>query len=317
MPDFSSEDVAEARQLHARLAWTPRFRMKTTIGRVALTVMMWAIELVPLVRSTATRSQPELRTISVEGGMAKLRVFRPPASSTGVILHFHGGGWTIGNARMSDGENAEMAVRLGATVVAVDYRVARANSIKSLIAECAAVTRWVMEHAHETFGSDEIVVKGSSAGSHLAVAAMLRLRNAGHDLRAIRGTVLYYGLYDFSGTPMVREAGSDVVILDAPTVRRTLQKLTPDMTDPERRAGWLSPLYAELTGMPTALILVGERDMLLEDNRRLAERWNAANGDAQLLVAPASPHAFDRFHTRVARKVRDHADAWMRARLAA
>lgn len=317
MPEFSSEDIAEARRLHARLAWTPRFRMKTTVGRVALTLMMWGIELVPLVGSIATRNRPELRTISVEGGTAKLRVFRPPSASAGVILHFHGGGWTIGNARMSDGENAEIAARLGLTVVAVDYRLALANPIRSLIAECAAVTRWVMEHASVAFGSDRIIVKGSSAGSHLAVAAMLRLRDAGHDLQAIRGAVLYYGLYDFSGTPMVRDAGSDVVILDAPTVRRTLQKLTPDMTDAERRAGWLSPLHAELNGLPPALLLVGERDMLLEDNRRLAEGWNAANGNAEFVLAPASPHAFDRFDTGVARKVRDHADAWMRAQLAA
>ena len=56
--------------------------------------------------------------------------------------------------------------------------------------------------------------------------------------------------------------------------------------------------------------------MLLEDNRRLAERWSAANGNAELVLAPASPHGFDRFDTAVARKIKAHADAWMLARLA-
>ena len=173
-----------------------------------------------------------------------------------------------------------------------------------------------MANANEAFGCDRVILKGSSAGSQLAVAAMIKLRDAGYDLRLVRGAVLYYGLYDFAGTPMVRDAGSDVVILDAPTVRHTLQKLTPNMTDAERRAGWLSPIYASLKALPPALVLVGERDMLLEDNQRLAECWIAANGNAELICAPASPHAFDRFDTGVARKVRTHADGWMLAQLA-
>ena len=118
MLEFSEADIEEAQRLHAKLAWAPRFRMTTTVGRVALTVMMWGVELVPLVRNIATRKRPQLRTIQAEGRSIKLRIFRPPARSSGVILHFHGGGWTIGNARMADDENFETAQRHGVTVVA-------------------------------------------------------------------------------------------------------------------------------------------------------------------------------------------------------
>ena len=114
-------------------------------------------------------------------------------------------------------------------------------------------------------------------------------------LDRVTGAILFFGLYDFSGTSMVWRAGPENLILHGPTVRSTLCALTPDMTDDERRSPGLLRLYADLAGLPPALFVVGGRDMLLEDNERMEARWWAANGNSILLVAPESPHAFDRF----------------------
>ena len=110
---------------------------------------------------------------------------------------------------------------------------------------------------------------------------------------------------------MVRRAGRSTLLLDATTVRETLRLLTPEMTDDRRRDPSISPLYADLKGLPPALFIVGGEDMLLEDSREMSARWDAANGNAELLVAPSSPHAFVKFKTSIAEKTEAFVNLWI------
>jgi len=315
-PDFSSADLAEARRLNRRLARLPRLRMQTPIGRVALNALLRLVEIYPLLQRRKRGVRAELRVIEACGQRVKLRIFRPNGPVSGVVLDLHGGGWTIGNARMADGQNGKLALRLNVAVVSVDYKLALAGPIEASIVECATAMSWIAAHAQREFGTPKIIVKGSSAGAHLAACAVTRLRAHDEVMRRIAGVMLYFGLYDFSATPMVRAAKADTLILHAPTVRATLSKLTPDMNDEERRGASISPVYGDLTGLPPALFVVGEKDILLEDNQRMAARWQAANGNARLLVVPESPHAFIMMNTAIARKVEKFVDTWILDRLA-
>lgn len=289
--------------------------MKTGAGRVVLNLLLWLAELYPLARRARLPVRPHIMRVPVASGGVALRVFAPPGAPAGVVLHFHGGGWTIGNARMSDRENAALAARLKVTVVSVDYHLALTRSLDEVIAECAQAAPWVLHHLASAFGSGRVVLAGSSAGAHLAAATLIRLRDDGVDLAPIRGALLLYGLYDLAGTATVRAAGPEYAVLDGPTVRRTLQKLTPGMSDSQRRDGRLSPLFADLSGLPPALFLVGERDMLLEDNRLMAQRWHDEAKGAELVEVPASDHAFDRFDTAITRHARALTDQWIAERL--
>jgi acetyl esterase/lipase len=245
----------------------------------------------------------------------KLRIFIPAKAPRGVVMDYHGGGWTIGNARMDDAQNAALAERLCVVVVSVDYGLALTRPISEVADECAAAAAWTIAHARERFGVDRIVVKGSSAGSHLVAAGLLRLRDRGVLNASVTGVILFFGLYDFSGTAMVRDAGPETLLLDAPTVRTTLCKLTPSMSDDERRAPAISPLYADLSGLPPALFVVGTRDMLLDDTRKMEARWREANGNSEILIAPECSHAFDRLGTAMAAKIQSYVDAWIVERL--
>ena len=310
-PDVTPADISGARGLNARLARLPRLRMQTAIGRVALNLLLRVAELYPLIRggqSSATRS---LRTVEALGRNVKLRIFRPAGKVRGVVLDFHGGGWTIGNARMADDQNAELAAKIGVAVVSIDYRLALANPLSALVDDCEAAAMWTVEHAEREFCTDRMVVKGASAGAHLAAATLLRLRDRGLPIQSVAGAVLFFGLYDFAGTAMVRAAGPETLILHGPTVRATLGKLTPGMSDDERRDPATSPLYADLSRLPPALFVVGAKDMLLEDSERMEMRWRDANGNSELLVAPESPHAFNRMNTAIAGKVVRYVEAWM------
>lgn len=240
-PNFTPADIAEARRWNAKLARLPRLRMQTAVGRVALNFLLRMAELYPLIRGGQTDATRSLRTVEALGRSVKLRIFRPPGKVRGVVLDCHGGGWTIGNARMADDQNAELAAKIGAAVVSIDYRLALSNPLSALVDDCEAAAMWTIEHAGREFGTDRLVVKGSSAGAHLAAATLLRLRDRGPPIQSVAGAMLYFGLYDFAGTAMVRAAGADTLILHGPTVRTTLCALTPDMTDDERRNPATSP----------------------------------------------------------------------------
>lgn len=310
-PDFTPEDLVEARRWNKKLAMLPRLRMETALGRVALNVLLRLVEIYPSIRGGQTSATRTLRKIVALDRSVNLRIFRPVAECRGVILDIHGGGWTIGNARMADGQNAELAARIGVAGVSVDYRLALANPISALVDDCEAAAVWTMEQAMSEFGTNRIVVKGSSAGAHLAAATLLRLRDRGTLTRHVAGAMLFFGLYDFAGTAMVRAAGPDTLVLHGPTVRATLCKLTPGMTEEERRDPAISPLYADLSGLPPALFVVGTKDMLLEDSERMEARWREASGNSELLLAPESPHAFNHMGTTVARKIEHYVDAWI------
>lgn len=314
-PEFTPADIEEARRWNRKLAMLPRLRMQTALGRIALNVLLRLVEIYPFVRGGQTSATRTLKTVDALDQSVKLRIFRPPGRCHGVVLDCHGGGWTIGNARMADDQNAEMAARLGVAVVSIDYRLALAHPVSVPVGDCEAAAVWTIEHALEEFGTNRIVVVGSSAGAHLAAAMLLRLRDRERLTSQVAGVMLFFGLYDFSGTAMVRNAGSETLILHGPTVRATLRKLTPGMTDAQRRDPAISPLYADLSGLPPALFVVGTKDMLLEDSERMETRWREANDNSELLIAPESPHAFNRMGTTVATKIQHYVDTWILERL--
>ena len=80
-----------------------------------------------------------------------------------------------------------------------------------------------------------------------------------------------------------------------------IARLLPDRDEAGRRAPDVSPLYADLSRLPPALLLVGTIDPLIDDSRLMAERWQATSGNARLIIVPESPHAFNRLPTRAAR----------------
>ena len=78
----------------------------------------------------------EVRTVSALGRSVRVRILRPPGKSTGAHVYIHGGGWTIGKARMDDALNAELAASAGVVVVSVEYRLIPKHAFKDGIDDC-------------------------------------------------------------------------------------------------------------------------------------------------------------------------------------
>ncbi|MEA3510033.1 MAG: alpha/beta hydrolase fold domain-containing protein [Actinomycetota bacterium] len=260
----------------------------------------------PIIRSENGVS----RTIPGPAGSLGVRVFTPD-NAKGVYLHFHGGGWAMGAADYQDVRLEETAQGANVTVVSVGYRLAPEHPYPAPADDAEAAAVWIVENAFSEFGTDRIVVGGSSAGAHLAVTAMLRMRDR-HGYTAFAGANLTYGFFDLSLTPSARNWGDRMLVMDTALCRwfADMYANGADVTDPD-----VSPMYADLSGMPPSLFTVGTLDPLLDDTLLLAARWTAAGSAADLSVVPGAAHGFASAPTRDAETARKQIDHFIAERV--
>ncbi|WP_229425052.1 alpha/beta hydrolase fold domain-containing protein [Massilia sp. Se16.2.3] len=307
-----------ARSFNRKLARAPRFKARSRLMPILAQALL-RLSQVGADRRLARRGiGVETRVATHAGLRVPVRVLRPAAHSAspprGVVLDIHGGGWVIGNARMNDKHNAALVERCGVAVVSVDYRLATFTPMAGLMDDCLAASRWLLEGGMPELAGLPLIVRGESAGAHLAAATLLRLQAWPRLLERIDGALLYYGVYDMAGTPSVRAAGAETPVLDGPGMTDALRLLTPGLDDTARRAPPRSPLYGSLEGMPPALMFAGSIDPLRDDSILLAGRWRAVNAvDLQLL--PEAPHGFLHFPTPLADIALEYSHARVRARL--
>lgn len=240
------------------------------------------------------------------GGPGMVRITEPKGKPKGIYLHFHGGGWTIGSADQYDVSCQYVARETGMRVVSVAYRLAPEHPWPAQKMDCLAGARWALGESDLP-----VVIAGESAGAHLSVVTALSLRDEGL-IDRVKGMVLFYGVYDLRGTPSVRNWGTRNMVLSTPTMEWFFDFVDPDRHARERPD--LSPLLADLKGLPPALFIVGTEDPLLDDSIFMAGRWQAAGNRAELSIVPGGIHAFDAFEElTVGRESRTQAVAFTMA----
>lgn len=312
---FEEAEVMEARRLNRLLASTPRMPLRTPWDVAVLNGALRLSQALPSPNLRRVGIEIEERRVEALGREAMVRILRPIGRCRGVYIDIHGGAWVLGNARMDDALNAEIVKTCGVAVVSVDYRVTLRDAVTNALDDCEAATAWALENLESEFGAHALLIGGESAGAHLVASTLIRLRDRGVDMGAIAGAVMFYGCYDLCGTPSLCAAGADTLVLHGPTLAEALARLMPGLTPDERRDPALSPLYADLTGLPAALFLVGDKDPLLDDTEMLANLWKGANTDTEVVIAPEAPHAFNRLPTRMARKTNAYVRGWLFSRL--
>ena len=255
------------------------------------------------------------RTIPGATGSIPIRVFTAGDDVAAAYLHIHGGGWVLGAEDLQDPWNEAMATEAGVAVVSVGYRLAPEHKYPAGSDDCEAAALWLVENAEAEFGTDVIVAGGESAGAHLTVTTALRLRDR-HGFTGFAGVNLAYGAYDQSGVPSKLSWSEKHLILDSETMD-WFERHALDGTDLDLRDPHVSPLYADLRGLPPALFTVGTRDPLLDDTLFMAMRWVAAGNETELAVYPGGVHAFDAFPISIGQRARARMHAWVRERAAA
>ncbi|MSQ25117.1 MAG: alpha/beta hydrolase [Dehalococcoidia bacterium] len=237
------------------------------------------------------------RTIAGRAGVVRLREFVPERVQ-GVFVYMHGGGWWLGGRHHQDQRLEQIARGCNVAVVSVGYRLAPEDPYPAGPDDCEAAALWVASHAKAEYGSEKLVIGGSSAGAHLAAVSLLRLRDR-HKVTPFAGASLQFGVYDLRLTP----SASNWLLSGA-----------VDMFVPEekRRDPDVSPLFAELSRMPPALFTVGTVDPLLDDTLFMHARWTAAGNRAELGVYPGGPHGFTSQPLQIGRQCNEQIDGFIR-----
>lgn len=207
----------------------------------------------------------EIRRVDVAGVPAIL--YRPdPTVPAPVLVYLHGGGWTMGSAAAFDATCRRLAVVSGWAVLALDYRLAPEHPYPAAVEDVDAVLAWLRPHGGE-LGVDgsRIAVGGDSAGGHLATVGARRARDRG---QALVAQILVYPALDPTMTSP--SYGSMVgYTLDPAEMRYFWDSFlagASDRNDPD-----VTPLRAELAGLPPALVLTAEYDVLRDEGEHYAE----------------------------------------------
>jgi acetyl esterase len=233
---------------------------------------------------------PRAETITIDGpsGPLELRVIaaRNPRA---IFFHIHGGGWSIGAPDQNDPLLESLADGAGVACISVKYRLAPENKYPAGPDDCEAAALWIAHEGVKRFGTAKLAIGGESAGGHLSAATLLRLRDR-HDLTPFSAALLNYGCFDMGMTPSARRWGTEKLVLNTAGIeafRTSFLAEGTDTSDPD-----ISPLYADLQGMPPALFSVGTRDALMDDSLFMAPRWLAAGNSAELALYPGACHGF-------------------------
>lgn len=246
------------------------------------------------------------RTIPGPAGDIPLRVFVPERVD-GVYLYMHGGGWMLGAADHQDPMLWSIAEQAHVAVVSVEYRLAPEHPYPAGPDDCEAAAAWLAKNARSEFGADSLVIGGESAGGHLSAVTILRMRDR-HGYSDFAGANLVYGAYDLTRTPS-QIKGEDAILLPLSAIEWFYDHFVPAALrhDPD-----VSPLYADLAGLPPALFTVGTLDSLLDDSMFMYSRWIAAGNRAQLAVYPGGTHAFNMLPCEIGRQANERSEAFIR-----
>ncbi|MFJ4870538.1 alpha/beta hydrolase [Streptomyces sp. NPDC088757] len=212
------------------------------------------------------------------GGSVRARIVRP-AGLTGdlpVILYIHGAGWVFGNAHTHDRLVRELAVGAGAAVVFPEYDLSPEHRYPVAVEQNWAVARWVVtDGAANGLDAARIAVAGDSVGGNMSAALTLMAKERG-------GVPLLQQVLFYPVTDAAFDTASYYQFAEGYFLRRDGMQWFWDQytTDEEQRAEiTASPLRAtreQLTGLPPALVITAEADVLRDEGEAYANKLRDA-----------------------------------------
>jgi monoterpene epsilon-lactone hydrolase len=206
-----------------------------------------------------------------------------------VVLYFHGGVYVIGDAFQAAGLASEVGRRTGAKVISVDYRLAPEHPYPAAVDDALAAYEALLRGG--TAPSD-IALAGESAGGGLAVATLINARDHGLPLPAAAFVMSPYADLTLSGATMETKREADPLF----TPEAFPARVADYTAGHDPAAGLISPIFADLSGLPPLIIQAGTHEVLLDDAIRLARQAATADVRVTLDITPGVPHVFQAYH---------------------
>ncbi len=297
-----------------QMASLPRFEQLSVADARKQTIERSAAGKLP----TLTVASVTNRTIAGPGGDLPLRIYTPNgAGPFAVMVFFHGSGFVVCNLDTHDGTCRNLCGAAGCVVVSVDYRLAPEHKFPAGPEDCYAATKWTAEHARElNADAARMVIAGDSAGGNLVAVTALMARDRGGP--ALRGQLMIYPVTDYykPGHPSYTDNAEGYGLTAA-----GMRWFWGHYLNSEAEADnpYVSPLRAaDLRGLPPALIITAEYDVLRDEGERYGQRLAQAGVAAKVTRYDGMHHGFFQMYGLVdkAKAALEEAARWLKERFA-
>lgn len=193
----------------------------------------------------------------------------------GVILYLHGGAYSLGSINIHREYLARLAIATRRKVLAINYRLAPEQPFPAALEDALMAYRWLLEQGTN---SSHIVIAGDSAGGGLTIATLVSLRDAGDHLPACAVCISPWVDLTLPAKPINSSTSIDP-ILNFSLLEMYARQYAGNL---ERNLPLISPVFADLKGLPPLLIHVGTNEILLDQATQIME--NAKNAGVQVTL---------------------------------
>jgi epsilon-lactone hydrolase len=228
-------------------------------------------------------------TAAALGGVPTAEITVDGIEPRHVVLYFHGGVYVMGDAFLTADLASQVGRRTRAKVISVDYRLAPEHPYPAAIDDALAAYEALL---HNGTPPSDIAFAGESAGGGLAIATLVNARDHGLPLPAGAFVMSPYADLTLAGATMETKREVDPLMS-----RENLRSRVTDYTAGQDAAlGPISPIFAELSGLPPLIIQAGTHEVLLDDAIRLAREAATADVQVTLDITPRVPHVFQAYY---------------------
>lgn len=244
-------------------------------------------------------------------------IVAPGADPARRLLYLHGGGYVMGSINTHRDLAGRLSRAAGSAVLLIDYRLAPEHPFPAAVDDARAALAFLRANGPAGPGAaGAVFVAGDSAGGGLTLATLLATRDAGEPLPDAAATLSAWTDLAITGESIQTRAKVDPMITDTSGISAMVGQYAggADPRDP-----LVSPLYADLAGLPPLLMQVGDAEVLLSDTTRVAERARQAGIDVTEEVWPEMFHVFQMFAGMLpeGQQAIDRIGEWVRSRVPA
>jgi epsilon-lactone hydrolase len=205
------------------------------------------------------------------------------------VLYFHGGVYVMGDAFLAADLASQVGRRTRGKVISVGYRLAPEHPYPAAVDDALAAYEALLRGG--TAPSD-VVFAGESAGGGLAIATLVNARDHGLPLPAAVFVMSPYADLTLAGETMETKREADPLL--SPEALRA--RVTDYTAGRDAALGLISPVFADLSGLPPLIIQAGTHEVLLDDAIRLARQAAVADVEVTLDITPGVPHVFQAYY---------------------
>lgn len=248
-------------------------------------------------------NEPSLERIELSipspGGPMRAGLYLPHGlEKPPLIVYAHGGGWTFGSIESHGATMARLALASGAALLGMDYRLAPEHPFPAPLNDVAAAIDFAEAGGlGARVDATRLGLAGDSAGANLALAALLRRRDAGKP--SLRAAALFYGCYlPLFTTESHRELGGGDYLLTTKIMRWYWRNFLG--ADSEETRSLAAPYHADLTGLPPLYLTAAGLDPLRDDTLMIADKLARAGIDFRFDHVPGVVHGYLRMANELA-----------------